>query len=57
MKATLLRFLSGIAIAVRAVLRNKLRAALTIRGITIGVAAVVTVTEIGRAHVVTPVTL
>ncbi|MFO0586728.1 MAG: ABC transporter permease [Polyangiaceae bacterium] len=46
MKATLLRFMSGVAIAVRAVMRNKLRAALTILGITIGVAAVVTVTAL-----------
>jgi len=44
--STLLRFLSAIAIAVRAVTRNKLRAALTILGITIGVAAVVTVTAL-----------
>ncbi len=43
---TLLRFLSGVAIAMRAVTRNKLRAALTILGITIGVAAVVTVTAL-----------
>ena len=44
--ATLLRFLSGVMIALRAVSRNKLRAALTILGITIGVAAVVTVTAL-----------
>jgi putative ABC transport system permease protein len=44
--SSLLRFLSAVAIAVRAVTRNKLRAALTILGITIGVAAVVTVTAL-----------
>jgi putative ABC transport system permease protein len=44
--AFLLRILSGVMIAVRAVARNKLRAALTILGITIGVAAVVTVTAL-----------
>src|SRR6185369_13708691 len=44
--SSLLRFLSGVAIAMRAVTRNKLRAALTILGITIGVAAVVTVTAL-----------
>jgi putative ABC transport system permease protein len=46
MMATILRLLSGVLIAVRAVARNKLRAALTILGITIGVAAVVTVTAL-----------
>src|SRR5262249_28305937 len=40
------RFLAGVVIALRAVSRNKLRAALTILGITIGVAAVVTVTAL-----------
>ncbi|WP_240806835.1 ABC transporter permease [Polyangium spumosum] len=39
--------MSAIAIAMRAVLRNKLRAALTILGITIGIAAVVTMTALG----------
>ncbi|MBK8252837.1 MAG: ABC transporter permease [Polyangiaceae bacterium] len=42
----MLRFLSGVLIALRAVRRNKLRAALTILGITIGVAALVTVTAL-----------
>jgi len=42
----LLRFLSSVAIALRSVLRNKLRAALTIVGITIGIAAVVTMTAL-----------
>ena len=41
------RVFSAIAIAMRAVLRNKLRAALTILGITIGIAAVVTMTALG----------
>ncbi len=40
------RFLSAIAIAFRSVLRNKLRAGLTIVGITIGIAAVVTMTAL-----------
>ncbi|MEZ4301652.1 MAG: ABC transporter permease [Polyangiaceae bacterium] len=44
--STLLRFLSGVRIAVLAVVRNKMRAALTILGITIGVAALVTVTAL-----------
>ncbi|MDC0748527.1 ABC transporter permease [Polyangium mundeleinium] len=43
----LARVFSAIAIAMRAVLRNKLRAALTILGITIGIAAVVTMTALG----------
>ncbi|MDI1481932.1 ABC transporter permease [Polyangium sp. y55x31] len=43
----LFRVFSAIAIAMRAVLRNKLRAALTILGITIGIAAVVTMTALG----------
>ena len=42
-----LRLLSAVVIAVRAVRRNTLRAALTILGITIGVAAVVTMTALG----------
>ncbi len=42
----LFRFLSAIAIAFRSVLRNKLRAGLTIVGITIGIAAVVTMTAL-----------
>jgi putative ABC transport system permease protein len=44
--ASLTRFLSAVWIALRAVRRNTLRAALTILGITIGVAAVVTVTAL-----------
>jgi putative ABC transport system permease protein len=44
--AALTRLLSSVLIALRAVRRNKLRAALTILGITIGVAAVVTVTAL-----------
>ncbi len=54
MSATLTRVLSAIVIALRAVRRNKLRAGLTILGITIGVAAVVTVTALAsgaRANV------
>src|SRR5262245_56523964 len=47
MIAAILRVLSSIAIAQRAVRRNKLRAALTILGITIGIAAVVTMTALG----------
>lgn len=42
----LTRFLSAVVIALRAVRRNKLRATLTILGITIGIAAVVTVTSL-----------
>jgi putative ABC transport system permease protein len=42
------RVLSAVVIALRAVRRNTLRAALTILGITIGVAAVVTVTALGQ---------
>jgi putative ABC transport system permease protein len=42
------RAVASIAIAFRAVLRNKLRAALTILGITIGIAAVVTMTALGE---------
>jgi putative ABC transport system permease protein len=45
----LLRLLSSVAIAFRSVLRNKLRATLTIVGITIGIAAVVTMTALGTA--------
>ncbi|WP_437607100.1 ABC transporter permease [Sorangium sp. So ce834] len=54
MRSTLTRVLSAIVIALRAVRRNKLRAGLTILGITIGVAAVVTVTALAsgaRANV------
>jgi putative ABC transport system permease protein len=40
-------FLRGIFIALRAIVRNPLRASLTILGILIGVAAVVTVTALG----------
>jgi putative ABC transport system permease protein len=40
------RFMSSVAIAFRSVLRNKLRAGLTIVGITIGIAAVVTMTAL-----------
>ncbi len=43
----LARVLSSIRIALLAVLRNKLRALLTILGITIGIAAVVTMTALG----------
>jgi putative ABC transport system permease protein len=46
--------LDGIRLAVRAVIRNPLRASLTVLGILIGVAAVVTVTALGsgaREHV------
>ena len=43
---TLARLLSAVVIALRAVRRNTLRAALTILGITIGIAAVVTVTAL-----------
>ncbi|MCC6553036.1 MAG: ABC transporter permease [Polyangiaceae bacterium] len=46
MSAPLSRLLSALAIALRAVRRNTLRAALTILGITIGIAAVVTVTAL-----------
>jgi putative ABC transport system permease protein len=46
MSAWLTRLLSAVLIALRAVRRNTLRAALTILGITIGVAAVVTVTAL-----------
>jgi len=46
MIVSLTRILSALLIALRAVQRNKLRAALTILGITIGVAAVVTVTAL-----------
>jgi putative ABC transport system permease protein len=45
----LFRFLSSVAIAFRSVLRNKLRAALTIVGITIGISAVVTMTALAAA--------
>ncbi|WP_437913050.1 ABC transporter permease [Sorangium sp. So ce302] len=54
MSATLTRVFSAVVIALRAVRRNKLRAGLTILGITIGVAAVVTVTALAsgaRANV------
>jgi putative ABC transport system permease protein len=46
--------LDGVALALRAVARNPMRASLTVLGILIGVAAVVTVTALGsgaRAHV------
>jgi putative ABC transport system permease protein len=43
------RYLSAITIAFRSVLRNKLRAGLTIVGITIGIAAVVTSTAVAAA--------
>ncbi|HSN96692.1 MAG TPA: ABC transporter permease [Candidatus Nanopelagicales bacterium] len=46
MSPGLARLLSAVVIALRAVRRNKLRAALTILGITIGIAAVVTVTSL-----------
>ncbi|AKT43372.1 ABC transporter permease [Chondromyces crocatus] len=46
MTAQLKRFLASVLIAFRAVRRNKLRASLTILGITIGIAAVVTVTSL-----------
>ena len=42
----LLRLFASVTIAIRSVLRNKLRAGLTIVGITIGIAAVVTMTAI-----------
>ncbi|MBK9265997.1 MAG: ABC transporter permease [Polyangiaceae bacterium] len=45
----LFRLLSSVAIAFRSVVRNKLRASLTIVGITIGIAAVVTMTALGTA--------
>ncbi|MEJ7734407.1 MAG: ABC transporter permease [Polyangiaceae bacterium] len=48
MNSTLSRVLASLAMALRAVVRNKLRAGLTILGITIGVAAVVTVIALGR---------
>ena len=48
MRASFARILSAIVIALRAVRRNTLRAALTVLGITIGVAAVVTVTGLGQ---------
>jgi putative ABC transport system permease protein len=44
----ILRAFAAIAIAMRAVVRNKLRATLTILGITIGIAAVVTMTALGE---------
>jgi putative ABC transport system permease protein len=40
-------FLDGIRLAVRAIVRNPMRASLTVLGILIGVAAVVTVTAVG----------
>ncbi len=46
MTGSLTRVVSAVVIALRAVRRNKLRAALTILGITIGIAAVVTVTAL-----------
>ena len=46
MTGGLTRVVSAVVIALRAVRRNKLRAALTILGITIGIAAVVTVTAL-----------
>jgi putative ABC transport system permease protein len=42
------RVLSSVLIALRMVVRNKLRAALTIIGITIGIAAVVTMIALGK---------
>jgi putative ABC transport system permease protein len=42
------RFLSSLVIALRSVRRNKLRAGLTIVGITIGIAAVVTMIALGQ---------
>src|SRR5262245_30716808 len=42
------RFLSSVLIALRMVRRNKLRASLTIIGITIGIAAVVTMIALGQ---------
>jgi putative ABC transport system permease protein len=45
----LFRLVSAIAIAFRSVVRNKLRAALTVLGITIGIAAVVTSTAVAGA--------
>jgi putative ABC transport system permease protein len=47
MPPRLARFGSAVVIALHAVRRNTLRAALTILGITIGIAAVVTVTALG----------
>lgn len=49
MRLFFLRILSSIGLAIRAVARNKLRAGLTTLGITIGVAAVVTVTALATA--------
>ena len=40
-------FLTGVLLALRAIQRNGLRAGLTVLGILIGVAAVVTVTALG----------
>ena len=48
MTSSLFRVFSAMVIALRAVRRNTLRAALTMLGITIGVAAVVTVTALAR---------
>jgi putative ABC transport system permease protein len=42
------RILSSVLIALRMVVRNKLRAALTVIGITIGIAAVVTMIALGK---------
>ncbi|MEO7328958.1 MAG: ABC transporter permease, partial [Minicystis sp.] len=42
------RILSSVMIALRMVVRNKLRAALTVIGITIGIAAVVTMIALGK---------
>ena len=49
MKLFVSRILNAIGLALRAVLRNKLRAGLTTLGITIGVAAVVTVTALATS--------
>jgi putative ABC transport system permease protein len=48
MKTAFLRLVAAVVIAGRAIARSTLRAALTILGITIGIAAVVTMTALGR---------
>ncbi len=48
MIAAVLRLLAAVSIAGRAIVRNTLRAVLTIVGIMIGIAAVVTMTALGR---------
>jgi putative ABC transport system permease protein len=48
-KALVVRILSSLALGLRAVIRNKLRAGLTTLGITIGITAVVTVTALASA--------